>query len=143
MKRFRTGKVSNADRPKGARNKVFRANLEKRRTEAKARQAVTDALTPQQRLANLDAKFGPGLGATKERAKLAEIIKNGGKKELKVTLTVVGADEAKDQLKKVTKAVKQFGKELKKANREAQRNPAAAPGVPNLPPLAKVVANVG
>lgn len=142
MKRFRTGKVPNADRPKGARNKVFRANLEKRRAEAVKRQAITDALTPQQRLANLDTKFGVGLGAVKERAKLAEIIKNGGKKKQLQLVVKVDVSQAKDQLQKVNKAAKQFAKELKKA-KVGQRDLSKAPGVPQLPPLAKVVANVG
>lgn len=140
MKRFRTGKVPNSMRPKGARNKVFRAALEKRRVEAKARQAVTDKLTPQARLAALDAKLGVGLGAAKERQRLQDIIDG---KVIKITFKVEGAEKAKDQLKKVTKAAKQFAKELKKVKAAAQRNPAAAPGVPTLPPLSTVVSRVG
>jgi hypothetical protein len=139
MKRFRTGKVPNVDRPKGARNKVFRANLEKRRAEAKARQALTDKQTPQQRLAALDAQFGVGVGAVKERARLASYIKNP---QLRFKITVNVA-QAKEQLQKVTSAVKQLNRELKKVKVVNQRNPAAAPGVPNLPPLSTVVARVG
>ncbi len=44
---------------------------EKRRNEAQVRQEKTNALTPQQRLENLDIKFGAGIGAKKERVKLA------------------------------------------------------------------------
>jgi hypothetical protein len=42
-----------------------------RQAEAKARQDITDGLTPQQRLERLDMKFGQGQGAKKERARLA------------------------------------------------------------------------
>ena len=42
-----------------------------RQSEAKARQAITDSLTPQQRLERLDMKFGQGQGAKEERARLA------------------------------------------------------------------------
>jgi hypothetical protein len=43
----------------------------KRRQEAAAqRQAESDRLTPAQRLERLDAVFGQGRGATKERIKL-------------------------------------------------------------------------
>jgi hypothetical protein len=45
----------------------------KRRSEAQARQEITDALTPRQRLDNLDIKFGVGEGAKKERVRLAAI----------------------------------------------------------------------
>jgi hypothetical protein len=130
MKRFRVGKVSNADRPAGARNKVFRANLEKRRAEAKARQALTDKLTPQARLKALDAKLGVGIGALKERTKLAEIIKNGGKK-IQPKVAPVAAPVV------ATKTV------TNRDQKRQQRNPAAAPGVPQLPPLSSVVARVG
>lgn len=43
----------------------------KRQAEAKERQAITDNLTPQQRLERLDMKFGVGQGAKEERARLA------------------------------------------------------------------------
>lgn len=50
------------------------ARVNTRKTEAKARKEKTDALTPAQRLENLDMKFGAGKGATAERAKLADAI---------------------------------------------------------------------
>ena len=53
---------------------------EVRRKGALERQAERAARTPQQQLAKLDAMFGSGLGATKERAKLAKLIE--GKKEV-------------------------------------------------------------
>ncbi len=46
----------------------------KRRSEAQARQEKTDALTPQQRLENLDIKLGVGEGAKKERTRLVAIV---------------------------------------------------------------------
>ena len=45
---------------------------EERRAEAKKRQAAYNKLTPAQKLAKLDAKFGKGQGAQKQRARLAE-----------------------------------------------------------------------
>ncbi len=43
----------------------------KRREEAEARQVEYDKKTPQQKIDALDALFGVGLGAAKERARLA------------------------------------------------------------------------
>lgn len=47
-----------------------------RRAEATDRQDKTNSLSPQQRLENLDIKFGAGLGAKKERARLLAAINN-------------------------------------------------------------------
>jgi len=47
---------------------------QRRQEAAKLRQEATSKLTPQERLARLDAAFGPGQGAQKERAKLAKLI---------------------------------------------------------------------
>ena len=44
----------------------------KRRVDAEARQKVYDAMTPTQKLAVLDAKFGVGKGATRQRVRLAQ-----------------------------------------------------------------------
>lgn len=49
-----------------------RADRERRRNEAEARNAIWAALTPQQQLAELDKRFGAGKGATKQRKKLAK-----------------------------------------------------------------------
>lgn len=65
------GKTPNSQRPAGARNKVSQADLVRRRTEAKERQATYDSLPPAEILKNLDRAFGVGQGAKKERAKLA------------------------------------------------------------------------
>lgn len=46
-----------------------------RRAEATDRQDKTNSLSPQQRLENLDIKFGAGQGAKKERARLLAAIK--------------------------------------------------------------------
>jgi hypothetical protein len=43
---------------------------EKKQEVAKANQETHDKLTPQQKIAKLDAKFGVGKGAKKERARL-------------------------------------------------------------------------
>jgi hypothetical protein len=48
--------------------------LEVKRIEAKERQLISDGLTPAQKLAKLDAAFGTGQGAAKERAKLAKLL---------------------------------------------------------------------
>lgn len=45
-----------------------------RHEEAVARQKLYDARTPQQQLALLDRKFGKGVGAKKERARLNRLI---------------------------------------------------------------------
>lgn len=45
-----------------------------KKTEAEARNAAHQALTPQQRLAKLDQAFGKGQGAKKERAKLEGLL---------------------------------------------------------------------
>ena len=49
-----------------------RADRDRRREEAEARNAIWAALTPQQQLTELDKRFGVGKGATKQRAKLAK-----------------------------------------------------------------------
>lgn len=46
-----------------------------RQKEADERQAEYDKLTPKQKLAKLDQKLGKGVGAKKQREKLAELIK--------------------------------------------------------------------
>ncbi len=48
-------------------------HIDVKQAEAKVRQEVHDALTVAERIAKLDALFGPGLGAKKERAKLAKV----------------------------------------------------------------------
>ena len=45
--------------------------------EAQERKELRDARTPQQQIAVLDKKFGAGLGAKKERAKLLKLINKG------------------------------------------------------------------
>lgn len=74
------GKTPNSQRPAGARNKQFQADLARRRAEAKARQAVYDAKTPAQLLKELDTAFGVGKGAAKERAKLQARVAGKGPK---------------------------------------------------------------
>lgn len=64
-------KTPNSARAKGARNKFFREDKERKQAEAVARQAVSDSRSPEERLKTLDQSFGVGVGATKERAKLA------------------------------------------------------------------------
>lgn len=53
------------------------ANKEDKRSEARLRKERSDALTPKQRLAQLDERLGKGVGATKERARLKkQIVEN-------------------------------------------------------------------
>ncbi len=47
---------------------------EQRQEEAQERQATYDKLSPEQKTAKLDQKFGKGLGAKKQRAKLQKSI---------------------------------------------------------------------
>ena len=46
-----------------------------KREEAQERQAAYSKLTPQQKIAALDARLGKGVGAVKQRARLQELIK--------------------------------------------------------------------
>lgn len=55
---------------------MSRTSQEAKRTEASARHEAYNKLTPKQRLDKLDAKLGKGVGAKKERAKLAALIAN-------------------------------------------------------------------
>lgn len=66
-------RTPNANRPKGARNKFFLAEKAQRRVEAEERNAKYQALTPAQRLARLDTAFGKGVGAKRERARIAKL----------------------------------------------------------------------
>jgi len=52
--------------------KMFPSAVDRRRKDAAVRQEASDALTPMQKLAQLDKSFGDGKGAVKERAKLAK-----------------------------------------------------------------------
>lgn len=88
-----------------------------RQAQAKDRQAASNLLTPQQRVAALDKAFGPGQGAKKERKKLAALM-NG--RAVKISFKV----EAKDADKKLAAVVKDMNA-LK------------------FPPLSTVVARVG
>lgn len=45
---------------------------EQKKTEAAERQAEYDKLTPEEKIAKLDKKFGNGKGANKERARLSK-----------------------------------------------------------------------
>ena len=45
---------------------------EQKREEAEARQKVYDGLSTRQKIARIDARLGIGIGATKERQRLAE-----------------------------------------------------------------------
>tara|TARA_Y100001970_G_scaffold259516_1_gene340578 strand:+ start:15802 stop:16008 length:207 start_codon:yes stop_codon:yes gene_type:complete len=56
-------------------------NRSARQAEAKERDAARAALTDQQQLDRLDKILGAGVGATKERARLAKRIEAGAKKK--------------------------------------------------------------
>lgn len=71
-----------------------------RRQRAEARQKAREGLTEEQKLAALDARFGAGKGATKERMRLYDrIMARGGdrksagipKKEVQASLAPLGA----------------------------------------------------
>lgn len=48
----------------------MKKSKEQKRIEAKQRQTAYDNLSPAEKLRRLDEKFGKGVGAKKERAKL-------------------------------------------------------------------------
>lgn len=50
----------------------MRRRRQERQQDAKRQQPAHDELSPSKKLAKLDRRFGPGLGAQKERAKLAK-----------------------------------------------------------------------
>lgn len=58
----------------------FPNNRARKQDEAKERQAAYSALTPQQRLDGVDRRLGAGVGARRERAKLAKAIAAEGVK---------------------------------------------------------------
>ena len=47
---------------------------ERKQSEAVERQEAHDKLTPQQKLDKLDKRFGTGVGAKRERAKLKRVL---------------------------------------------------------------------
>ena len=63
-------KTNNSRRYPGESTKCRPDFAEARRQEAAERKAKYDALSPKEKLDNLDLKFGAGQGAKKERARL-------------------------------------------------------------------------
>lgn len=93
---LKANRTPNSMRPAGARNKTLRAEAARRRAEAQVRSAEYTQLTPQQRLERLDQRLGKGVGATRERTRLAKMIAEGGKPLPKVTAEAIfNTDEAK------------------------------------------------
>jgi hypothetical protein len=62
---------------------ILRQAREQRHIEADARKTKSNTLSPKQRLHLLDERLGKGVGATRERARLIEQIKNPPKPEEK------------------------------------------------------------
>ncbi len=52
----------------------MKVSLSGRRTRATERQTLANGRTPEQQLAELDLRLGVGVGAKKERARLATLI---------------------------------------------------------------------
>lgn len=75
-------KENNRRRFPGESSKHRPDRAAKRREEAMARQAKTDSLTAQQRLALLDIKFGPNQGAEEERTRLLKAVKENKKQPI-------------------------------------------------------------
>ena len=67
----------------------FTGIKERHQREALERKAISDAMSPQQRLAYLDEH---NFTATKERARLKELIAGGGKKKVVKAQAVVVAE---------------------------------------------------
>lgn len=84
-----------------------------KREEATQRQADHDSLTVAQKLAKLDAKFGVGVGAKKERARLTSV------SEKKAAAPVVEATEVSDEAS---------GKKMKAKDRRRQEKKGADHG---------------
>lgn len=79
--------------------KQNKVRLAERRASAAVRQAAAALLTPQQKLAKLDQSFGVGVGAKRERARLAEQIKTPRKPITKeVAEAISGVPETKVEL---------------------------------------------
>lgn len=83
----------NSSRPAGARNKVLRAEKQRRYEEAQVRAEEHDALTTEQKIAKLDRRLGKGVGAEKERAKLERVLEH--KKEVALIVDALAAQKAK------------------------------------------------
>jgi len=65
------GGKKNPDAGKKARRaRMQQERVDSKRKDAEERQAYAATRSPQQKLASLDKKFGPGQGAVKERARL-------------------------------------------------------------------------
>ena len=56
------------------------ARKKRRQVAAAQRQDEARKRTPAQQLSRLDELFGPGLGATKERARLEKVVRNTSEK---------------------------------------------------------------
>jgi hypothetical protein len=76
-----------------------RLRSDEKYASAYARQAETAKLSPGQKLARLDQKFGKGLGATQERARLAGRIENA-RVEREKAQRKVEADKARIEAKR-------------------------------------------
>lgn len=69
---IKAGKTPNSMRKQGARNKKLRAHRQKLREEAIVRQTEYAALSTAEKIRRLDEKLGVGVGAVKQRARLAK-----------------------------------------------------------------------
>ena len=94
------GHVPNSERPAGARNKISGAKREKRRQEAEARQVAYDKLTFEQRIVRMNSAFGQGVGAQRERTRIAAAMVTAEKKEKTEALIHVKRAEKKAAVRK-------------------------------------------
>jgi hypothetical protein len=95
--------------PKRRENNVLRAEL--RASSALERQAAYNTLTVQQKLERLDKQFGPGLGAKKQRAKLAKLL---NKEPAKVAAPVAQAEPQQPKVKRSKSEAKGSKQKFKK-----------------------------
>lgn len=118
---FKAGKVPNSMRPKGARNKIARAEKDQRRLDAAERQAHRDSLSSEAQLARLDMKFGQGQGAKKERARLAKRIAAGPKviQGTNAIITIAATGEKLDLRPLDVGAIRPGGKRARRAAKES------------------------
>ena len=127
---IKAGKTPNSMRPKGARNKLLRAHRQKLREEAVVRQTAYNELTTAEKIRRLDEKLGVGVGAVKQRARLAKppapvVV---AKPPAPVVVAKPVAPAVVTKKSKTDRRQEKLEKDLRRAAAAAGRQPFQAPG---------------